>query len=244
VGEDRIAEVLLWLCHSEGLCCTIVGEYAMYRAGKLASRPNSLTIYIASPQTRSREIDMLLQEQQSANFAWGGVGFELDPLRTVPGRSVCYTIRHGGEEIILAIWIIISDSPCGPRSNLDLTNHVWTLSDFFCNNFAIVVLPSRTSDDKLVYVRHYKAEKGGLTTRRCRNCVCLLDDTLPFYDFGCIFPQKCSCILCCMQPASLKSAASEILFGMCCKEKTRLDKVTSCSTVEYYPEFDSDFEFR
>ena len=26
VGEDRIAEVLLWLCHSEGLCCTIAGE--------------------------------------------------------------------------------------------------------------------------------------------------------------------------------------------------------------------------
>jgi len=74
VGEDRIAEVLLWLCHSEGLCCTIVGEYAMYRAGKLAARPNSLTLYIASPQTRSHEIDMLLQEQQSANFAWGESG--------------------------------------------------------------------------------------------------------------------------------------------------------------------------
>jgi len=112
VGEDRIAEVLLWLCHSEGLCCTIVGEYAMYRAGKLASRPNSLSLYIASPQTRSREIDILLQEQPSANFAWGGVGFELDPLMTVPGRSGRYTIRHGGEEIILDIWIISSDSPC------------------------------------------------------------------------------------------------------------------------------------
>jgi len=34
-GEDRIAKVMLWLCHSMGLCCTIVGEYAMYRAGKL-----------------------------------------------------------------------------------------------------------------------------------------------------------------------------------------------------------------
>ena len=186
---------------------------------------------------------MLLQEQQSANFAWGGFGFELDPLRTVPGREVRYTIRDGGEEILLAIWIISSDSPCGPRSNLDLTNHVWTLSDYFCTNFAIVVLASRTSDDKLVYVRHYKAEIGGLTTRRCNNCVCLLYDTLPFYDFGCMFPQKCPCILCCIQAPSLKSAASEIVFGMCCEEKTRLDNVTSCSTVEYYPEFDSDFEF-
>ena len=39
-GEDRIAEVVLWQCHSMGLCCTIFGDYAMYRAGKLASRPD------------------------------------------------------------------------------------------------------------------------------------------------------------------------------------------------------------
>jgi len=71
VGEDRIAEALLWLFHSERLCCTIAGEYAMYRTGKLASRPNSITLYIATPKTWSHEIDMLLQEQQSENFAWG-----------------------------------------------------------------------------------------------------------------------------------------------------------------------------
>ena len=35
-GEDRFAEVMSWQCHSMGLCCTIVGEYAMYRAGRLA----------------------------------------------------------------------------------------------------------------------------------------------------------------------------------------------------------------
>ena len=134
-------------------------------------------------------------------------------------------------------------TPCGPRSNLDLTNYVWTLSEFFCTNFAIVVLPSRTSGDILVYVRHYKAEKGGLTNLRCNNCVCLLDNTLPFYDFVCIFPQKCPCIQCSMQLSSLNSAASEIVFGMCTKEKTRLDQVTYCSTVPYYPDFDSDFEF-
>ena len=43
-GEDRIAEVMLRLCHSMGLCCSIVGEYAMYRAGKLTSRPDSLAL--------------------------------------------------------------------------------------------------------------------------------------------------------------------------------------------------------
>ena len=53
MGEDQIAEVMLWLCHSMGLCCTIAGEYAIYRVGKLASRPDSITPYIASPHTRS-----------------------------------------------------------------------------------------------------------------------------------------------------------------------------------------------
>jgi len=71
LGEDRIAEIMLWLCHSAGFCCTIVGEYAMYRAGKLTSRPDSLDLYIASSQTRSPEIDVLLQDQPSENFACG-----------------------------------------------------------------------------------------------------------------------------------------------------------------------------
>ena len=70
-GEDRIAEVILRLGRSISLCCTIVGEYAMYRAGKLGSRPDSLALYIASPQTWSSEIDVLLQEQPSPIFAMG-----------------------------------------------------------------------------------------------------------------------------------------------------------------------------
>jgi len=78
-GEDRVAEVMLWLCHSMGLRCTIVSEYAMYIAGKLASRPYSLALYIARPQTWSYEIAELLQEQPSPTFAMGVVEFELVP---------------------------------------------------------------------------------------------------------------------------------------------------------------------
>jgi len=46
-----------------------------------------------------------------------------------------------------------------------------------------------------------------------------------------------------MQPPSLKSAASEIAFRMCNKEKVRLDFVSSCRPVEIDPDFASDFEF-
>jgi len=60
-----------------GLCCTIDGEYALYRAGKLASRPNSLAVYIARPQTWSYDIAELLEEQPSPTYALGSVEFEL-----------------------------------------------------------------------------------------------------------------------------------------------------------------------
>jgi len=47
IGEERIVEFRLWACHSMGLCCKIACEYAMYRCSKLASRPDSIAIYIA-----------------------------------------------------------------------------------------------------------------------------------------------------------------------------------------------------
>ena len=46
-SEKRIAEALLWVFHTLTLCCAIAGECAMYLAGKLVSRPDSITIYIA-----------------------------------------------------------------------------------------------------------------------------------------------------------------------------------------------------
>jgi len=109
----------------------------------------------------------------------GGVEFELAPQWTMPGRVVCYYIRHGGDEIILRIVNIISGLPCGPRSNIDLAYNVWTTFDSYRTNYAIVVLPSQTSCDKNVYVRHFLAEIGGETTRCCGRCVCMIDDSLP-----------------------------------------------------------------
>ena len=79
-GKDRIAEVLLWVYHSVGLCCTIAGEYAMYRGGKLASRPQSIALYIAcSPQTWADEIAVLLQEQPNSTFPLVSVAFVFVP---------------------------------------------------------------------------------------------------------------------------------------------------------------------
>ena len=123
-GEDRIAEVMLWLCHLMGLCCSIVGEYDKYRAGNLSSRPDSLSLYIARPQTWSSEMAEMLQEQTTPTFALGGVEFELVPQWSVPGRVGIYHIKYGREEIILTVVFIRSVLPYGPRFNLDLTYYV------------------------------------------------------------------------------------------------------------------------
>ena len=58
-----IAEVLLWLLPSLGLCCGIVDEFAAYMAGKIVSQPELLCIYIAyNTQMDSPDIDILLQK--------------------------------------------------------------------------------------------------------------------------------------------------------------------------------------
>jgi len=210
----------------------------MYRAGKLASRPNSLHLYVARPQTWSPEIAVLLQEQPTPKFAWGGVDFEINPIWSVPGKAMRYSIRHGSGETNLHVVIVNSVIACGPRSNIDLTYHSWTTFDFYCTNYAIVVLPSQTLGDKIVYLQHYLAEMVGDTTRRCGNCVCMLTEPHPYYDVGCRKPEKCTCVLCCMQPPSLKAAASEIVFRMCNKEKLCLDLVSSCRPVDPFFHFE------
>jgi len=191
----------------------------MYRAGKLASRPKSLALYIARTQTWSPEFDMLMQETETPQLVLGGVEIVSVTSWAMPGRSVSYRIRHDGDEIILKITYVNCDIPCGPRANLDLTYNVWTTFDYYCTNYAIVVLPSTTLGDKIVYVRHIDAEIGGATTRQCGQCVCMLNGSPLQNDVGFKKPEKSRCVLCCTQHPSLKSLASEIVFGMCNREK-------------------------
>ena len=118
----------------------------------------------------------------------------------MPGKSVTYFTRHGGDDIILKVAYVNSVIPCGPRCNIDLTYNVWTTFDYYCSNYGIVVLPSQTLGDKIINVRHFLAEIGGETTPRCGRCVCMTNDSLPYYDFGCRQTERFICVLCCKQP--------------------------------------------
>jgi hypothetical protein len=119
-----------------------------------------------------------------------------------PGNNVYYTIKCGVETAALRIVSVDSAVPCGPRSNLDFTHFVWSTFAYYCTNCAMVVLPSQTSGDKIIYTRHYKAEIG-TNHRPCKKCVCKIMDLHMFYNFGCQKPNRCTCILCCKNPLSL-----------------------------------------
>jgi len=157
----------------------------------------------------------------------------------MPGRLMLHIIRHGGEEILLRLAFENSATPCGPRSNMHLTHYILTTFEYYCANYAIVLLPSQNLGDNILYVRHILVEISGETTRRIGRCESMIDTSRPEYNFGCRKPEKCTCVLCCNQPPSLKSAATEIVSGMYKKEKFRFHNATSCRPVE----IDSDFDF-
>jgi len=83
---------------------------------------------------------------------------------------------------------------------MDLTYYRLTMFEYFCANYAIVVLPSQTLGDKILYIRNYLADTGGETTSRCGRCVSMIDTSRPEYDLGCRKQEKCASVLCCKQP--------------------------------------------
>ena len=122
-GSDKhIADVLLRLFHSLALCCTIAGVLAMYIAGKLVSRPDSITMYVAyHRQNLSSDISALLQLEPTLAFPFRCFDFSLVPERSIHAKILHYVIRYGGDVRALEIVCIQSTQPCGPRSNMDFT---------------------------------------------------------------------------------------------------------------------------
>jgi len=125
-------------------------------------------------------------------------------------------------------------STCGLRSNMDFTCYIRSTIDYYCANYAVIVLPSQTSGDKIVYVHSYQADIGGETSRFCGRCVCINRNPRTYCNFGCIEPHWCGCALCRKTPSSLKTLASEIVFGLCNKEKLCFDNATTCTPLEIF----------
>ena len=130
-------------------------------------------------------------------FSLESLDFVFDPYYSRPGENIYYTVRHG--DLTIAVRIVCVDCvlPCGPRSNLNLVHFMWS-TFAYCSNYAIVVVPSRTSGDKILYVRH-KAEIGREDSRTCRQCIWDMEDPRLLYNVVCQKPNPCACILCSKQ---------------------------------------------
>jgi len=230
-SDKRIAEVVLWLCYNIGLCSAIVGDFAMYLGGKLASPPDFLTIYVTCPKQKlSHEISILLQKQNTPAFSFGNVDFLFMEKFSRPGSNIFYIARCGDITRAIRFFYVESLEPCGPRSNIDFVHFLWTTMAYYCTNYALVVLPSMTAGNKLIYMRHYKAEIQGDESRACSECVLHIPDIRSSYSFGCKKPEPCTCTLCLKQPLSLKSVASEIMFRLV----NNLDKFSFDQDTTYH----------
>ena len=96
-----------------------------------------------------------------------------------------YVIRYGVDVKALKIVCIESAKPCGPRSNIDLTQYIWSTFEYYCANNAMLVLPLHTSSGKIVKVHHYRAEIGGGSSRHCGQCVGITKNHHMYYGFSC-----------------------------------------------------------
>jgi hypothetical protein len=116
--------------------------------------------------------------------------------------------------LILWIYCVDADRACDPWSNLDFVHFIWNTKFYFLTNHATVILPSRTTRDRIIYVRHHMAEMGGGASRACAGCAASSDPRC-FYNVGCIVVHSpCSCTACHRTPPSLKSTASRIIFDV------------------------------
>ena len=110
-SDKRIADVLL-LFHLLALCCATGGEFAMYINGKLVSRPDSITIYVAyHRQNFSSDISALLQLKRTLAFSFGCSDFLLVPECSMPGKIIQYVIQYGVEVRALKIVCIQYTQP-------------------------------------------------------------------------------------------------------------------------------------
>jgi hypothetical protein len=170
--QKLIGEALLWLFYNLGLCCVIVGDFPLYIGGMLTGHPGIITVYIAyHPQKLCPEISALLQISSTPAFSVDTLDFVYMPTHSRPGINVFYTVWFRNEITALRIAIVNSVKPCGPRSSINFTHYIWQKFAYPITNHSMVVLPSRTSGDKILYTRSYKAKIGGDNSRTCKICI-------------------------------------------------------------------------
>jgi hypothetical protein len=98
--ERKVAEVLLRLFHKLGLCCGIVGDFAMYIAGKTPTHSGCITIYTGyHPAKLTTDIGILFQITPTAAFTLHSLDFLFIPQYSIPGKIIHYIAKQGNTTI-------------------------------------------------------------------------------------------------------------------------------------------------
>jgi hypothetical protein len=132
------------------LCCDIVEKFAMYIAGKVTYHPGLLTIYTNyQPENLITEIYILLQIKRTPAFSLESLDFLFVPEYTAPGKNIYYAVKHGNNTLAVQIVYVHCVVACGTWSNLNLIHFMWSTYAYYCSDYAIAVVPSRTSGDEI-----------------------------------------------------------------------------------------------
>ena len=131
-----------------------------------------------------------------------------------------YRVRLDNFNMTMSFFGIDADSRCDYRSNVDFVHFMWhNFERFSVRKIAITILPSDNRKPlfphpfpipiftKLVYLKYYRA-----FSENCDVCTAIHRETTKHLADCSENESNCSCIMCKLQPPSLRNICSDIYF--------------------------------
>jgi len=135
---------------------------------------------------------------------------ELKLSTVIPDVPGGYVVTDHEEKYSLNVLIVPIDSeqPCGPRSNLDLVNHIWYTYKFSFYKYATLILPFL---ERVGYIKDPRTESDGWLSPACSYCRRVFEYLYKDME-ECASPELYHCTVCVTQLMTLKGPASDAAF--------------------------------
>jgi hypothetical protein len=196
----HFVEILLNTLCALGICCTLAGKYPTYCSGILELY-HVIALYVAKTKSAVSHLS------KKHDFMLGDFKFEYRVAEE-------YSVSLHNKSILLEIIFIDTAIDCGPFSNLNFVDFIWTnLIVLQFKKYAIVAVPFETP--KILYLKHYRASSDGWKTNLlCDGCSDTYKRVLAPVTTNCAMHISCKCNVCLRQPPSLRSMASYAVFHL------------------------------
>jgi hypothetical protein len=186
----HFVEILLHTLCALGICCTLAGTYPTYSSGILESY-HVIALYVAKT---SSAVSLLSKKH---DFMLGDFKFEYQEAEK-------YSVSLHNKSILFEIIFIDTAIECGPFSNLNFVDFIWTnLIVLQFKKYAIVAVPLVTP--KILYLKHYRASCDGWKTNLlCDCCSDTYKRVLAPVTTNCALHISCKCNVSASTPVSQK----------------------------------------